>query len=43
MPGGTLGTGVVTVRIRATDEQGCLGDDSVVVCIDVPAAECPVL
>lgn len=41
MPGGTLGTGVVTVRIRATDEQGCTADDQVFVCIDVSAAECP--
>jgi len=41
MPGGTLGIGVVTVRIHATDEQGCSVDDSVVVCIDVADAACP--
>ncbi|MCP4869755.1 MAG: hypothetical protein GY898_13670 [Proteobacteria bacterium] len=41
MPGGTLGTGVLTIRMRATDEQGCTADDSVVLCIDVSDTECP--
>ncbi len=41
MPGGTLGTGVITVRIVATDEQGCTGDDQIFVCIGIPEGDCP--
>jgi hypothetical protein len=37
----TLGDGVITVRIKATDEVGCTGNDQVVLCIDVDAASCP--
>jgi len=40
LSGDTLGTGVIVVRIEATDSSGCKGDDQVVLCIDVPAAEC---
>ena len=40
LSGDTLGTGVVVVRIEATDSVGCRGDDQVVVCIDVPASDC---
>jgi len=41
MPAGTLDSGVVTVRIRATDPLGCTGDDQVVLCIDVSEQSCP--
>ena len=40
LSGDTLGDGVVVVRIVASDELGCQGDDQVVLCIDVPASEC---
>ena len=40
LSGDTLGTGVVVVRIEATDPTGCTGDDQVVLCIDVPQSEC---
>ena len=40
LSGDILGTGVVVVRIEATDATGCTGDDQVVLCIDVPESEC---
>lgn len=40
LSGDTLGSGVIVVRIEATDASGCKGDDQVVLCIDVPASEC---
>ncbi len=41
MPAGTLDSGIVTVRIRATDPIGCTGDDQVVLCIDISEQSCP--
>jgi hypothetical protein len=40
LSGDTLGSGVIVVRIEATDASGCSGADQVVLCIDVPASEC---
>jgi hypothetical protein len=40
LSGDTLGSGVIVVRIEATDPSGCKGDDQVVLCIDVPASDC---
>jgi len=40
LSGDTLGDGVIVVRITATDELGCQGEDQVVLCIDVPMSEC---
>jgi len=40
LSGDTLGTGVIVVRIEATDGAGCTGDDQVVLCIDVAPSEC---
>jgi len=40
LSGDTLGSGVIVVRIEATDASGCKGDDQVVLCIDVPASDC---
>lgn len=40
LSGDTLGSGVVVVRIQATDSLGCVGHDQVVVCIDVPSSDC---
>lgn len=37
----TLGTGVMPIRIWAYDSIGCEGNDQVVLCIDVDAADCP--
>ena len=39
--GGTLDAGINTIRIKATDDQGCEGDDQVVICVDIPQDECP--
>jgi hypothetical protein len=40
LSGDILGSGVIVVRIEATDGAGCKGDDGVVLCIDVPSSEC---
>lgn len=40
LSGDILGTGVVVVRIVATDEVGCSSEDQVVLCIDVDESEC---